>query len=371
MGRGIALALLGAGIPVVLIDTTDDRVDAARDAVAAELERSVERGRLTATRRDEQLAGFRAEVGIGAAADAAIVIEAVFENLDVKRSVFTELDAIAHADAILASNTSSLDLDLIAASTGRPEQVVGLHFFSPANVMRLVEVVDGAQTSDETLATAVALVKRLRKVPVVAQVGPGFIGNRIFDQYIRQVQLLLRTGASPQRIDRALEAWGMAMGPFRVLDLVGNDVPALARAAAGSTDPAFAIADDLAARGWLGRKTGMGWYSYAGATPAPNPDLLIEADAPPVDDDEIVQRCVFALVREAAAVLDDGIAASSADIDTVLVNGYGFPAQRGGPWFEAERLGWDHVLRAMRRWHNTLGDDFWAIPASLAERDAA
>jgi 3-hydroxyacyl-CoA dehydrogenase len=371
MGRGIALALLGVGIPVVLIDTADDRVDAARHAVAAELARSVERGRLTAAQRDAQLAGFRAEVGIGAAADAAIVIEAVFENLDVKRSVFAELDAIARTDAILASNTSSLDLDLIAGSTRRPQQVVGLHFFSPANVMRLVEVVDGAQTSDETLATAVGLVKRLRKVPVVAQVGPGFIGNRIFDQYIRQAQLLLRTGASPQRIDRALEAWGMAMGPFRVLDLVGNDVPALARAAAGSTDPGFAIADDLAARGWLGRKTGMGWYSYAGATPAPNPDLQIEADAPDVDDDELVQRCVFALVREAAAVLDDGIAASSADIDTVLVNGYGFPAQRGGPWFEAERLGWDQVLRAMRRWHDTLGDDFWAIPASLAERDAA
>ena len=376
MGRGIALALLGAGIPVVLIDTAEDRVDAAREAVKAELERSVERGRLTAPQRDEQLARFRAEVGIDAASDAGLVIEAVFEDLEVKREVFAHLDAIARDDAILASNTSSLDLDLIAASTGRPERVVGMHFFSPAHVMRLVEVVDGARTSDETLATAVGLVKRLRKVPVVAQVGPGFIGNRIFDQYIRQAQLLLRTGASPERIDRALEAWGMAMGPFRVLDLVGNDVPALARAAAGSADPAFAIADDLAARGWLGRKSGTGWYSYAGPAPVPNPELQIETTDPEVDDDELVRRCVYALIREAAAVLDDGIAASGADIDTVLVNGYGFPAQRGGPWFEAERLGWDRVLRTMRGWHEATGDDFWSVPPSLTrldttERDAA
>jgi 3-hydroxyacyl-CoA dehydrogenase len=368
MGRGIALALLDAGIPVVVIDTDDDRVATARVAVAGELERSVERGRLTPDQRDERLRIFRAEVGIAAAAASGLVIEAVFENLDVKRSVFRELDAIARADAVLASNTSSLDLDAIAAATKRADRVVGMHFFSPANVMRLVEVVDGTQTSDETLATAIALVKRLRKLPVVAQVGPGFIGNRIFDQYIRQAQQLLRTGATPERIDRALEAWGMAMGPFRVLDLVGNDVPALARAAAGSTDPAFAVADDLAARGWLGRKTGLGWYSYDGPTPVPNPELTFEVTEPAVDDDELVQRCVFALVREAASVLDDGIAASSADIDTVLVHGYGFPASRGGPWFEAERIGWDRVVPAMARWHETTGDAFWAPPPSLERR---
>jgi 3-hydroxyacyl-CoA dehydrogenase len=167
----------------------------------------------------------------------------------------------------------------------------------------------------------------------------------------------------------------MAMGPFRVLDLVGNDVPALARAATGSVDPAFAVADDLAARGWLGRKTGLGWYSYDGATPVPNPGLKVETTDPVVTDDELVRRCVFALVREAASVLDDGIAASSADIDTVLVHGYGFPANRGGPWFEAERIGWDRVVPAMRRWHETTGDAFWAPPPSLtghdAERDAA
>ncbi len=371
MGRGIALALLSAGIRVVLIDTAQDRVDAAREAVTAELRRSVDRGRLSEQGRDEQLALFQAEVGLAAAADAALIVEAVFEDLDVKREVFERLGALARADAVLASNTSSLDLDLIAASTTNADRVVGMHFFSPAQVMRLVEVVDGAKTSDRTLATTLALVKRLRKLPVVARVGPGFIGNRIFDQYVRQAQLLLRTGATPARIDGALEAWGMAMGPFRVLDLVGNDVPALARAAAGSTDPAFDVADDLAARGWLGRKSGLGWYSYADPTPRPNEGLHIEVTEPAVTDDELVNRCVFALVREAAAVLDDGIAASSADVDTVLVHGYGFPADRGGPWFDAEQYGWDRVVRAMQTWHEQTGDPFWATPPSLAERGAA
>jgi 3-hydroxyacyl-CoA dehydrogenase len=376
MGRGIALALLAAGIRVVLIDTAEDRVDAAHTAVTAELDRAVERGRITSAQRDARHAAFRVAVGIDAAADADLVIEAVFEDLDVKRAVFQQLATVVGPAAVLASNTSSLDLDLIAAATTHPERVVGMHFFSPAEIMRLVEVVDGAHTSDDTLATALGLAKRLGKVPVVAKVGPGFIGNRIFDQYIRQAQLLLRTGATPDRIDRALEAWGMAMGPFRVLDLVGNDVPALARAAAGSTDPAFAIADDLAARGWLGRKSGTGWYSYSGATPVPNPELTIEVTARPVDDHELVQRCVFALVREAATVLHDGIAASGADIDTVMVNGYGFPAHRGGPWFHAAEYGWDRVLRTMERWHAETGDDFWAVPAFLSaisstERDAA
>jgi len=371
MGRGIALALLAADIPVVLIDTDEDRVDAARAAVTADLERAVDRGRITATQRDRRLAIFRAAVGIDAAADAALVIEAVFENLGVKREVFRQLAAVTRPGAILASNTSSLDLDLIAASATDPERVVGMHFFSPADVMRLVEVVDGALTSEETLATAVGLVKTLRKVPVVAKVGPGFIGNRIFDQYIRQAQLLLSTGATPERIDRVLEAWGMAMGPFRALDLVGNDIPAHARAAAGSTDPAFAIADDLAARGWLGRKTGTGWYSYEGAIVVPNADLVIEVTQPPVDDEELVRRCVFALVREAATVVEVGVAASGADVDTVMVNGYGFPAHRGGPWFYAEQYGWDRVLRTMRRWHAETGDEFWSVPTFLSERSAA
>lgn len=368
MGRGIAMAFLAADTPTTIIDTDSERVTAAVARIEEVLDTAVSRGRLTPAERDARRARLSPVVGVEGAADADLVIEAVFEKLDVKREVFAELDRIARADAVLASNTSSLDLDAIASATARPESVVGMHFFSPANVMRLVEVVKGGATSDDTLATALASLRRLRKTVVIAQNGPGFIGNRLFDAAVRQAQLLMIAGASPARIDSVLEAWGMAMGPFRVLDVVGNDIPALARAERGDTDPVWSVANTLAERGLLGRKSGSGWYDYAAQTPTPNPEVegLLPAvtTAAPTDSD-IAMRYLYALVNEAAAALADGIAASSRDIDTVLVNGYGFPAARGGAWFAAEDAGWDAVVAAMRRFRRETSDAFWEPHPSL------
>jgi 3-hydroxyacyl-CoA dehydrogenase len=280
--------------------------------------------------------------------------------MDVKLDVFRTIDRYAPPGAVLASNTSSLDLDMLAAATQRPSDVVGMHFFSPAHVMRLVEVVEGAETSASTLATALAVTRRLRKLAVVAQVGPGFIGNRVFDAYLRQANLLVREGLRPADIDAALEAWGMAMGPFRVLDLVGNDVPFRARQGRPA-DPAWDVADTLVAYGWLGRKTGIGWYDYTTDTPTPNEQLLklLPPAATGIDPDEIVARCILAMVNEAAGVIADGIASTPADVDTALVNGYGFPARRGGPWFWAELTGFDAATARMRRWSRETGDPSW------------
>lgn len=362
MGRGIAQSFLAAGIAATLIDTDRERVDAGAAAIRQSLDDAVGRGRLTADKRDAQAALLTAEVGLAAAAESDLVIEAVFENLAVKQEVFRELDNVAKAGAVLASNTSSLDLDVIASATARPEAVVGMHFFSPANIMKLVEVVDGAATSDAALDTALAVSRALGKTPVVSRVGPGFIGNRIFDQYLRQAVLALQSGCTPQQVDQALQAWGMAMGPFAVLDLVGNDVAWAARTERGEKDAAWAPADALCELGWFGRKTGRGWYDYP--VGSPNLDLPLP-EGPGLSADEIALRCILAMVNEAASVLADGIAASSRDIDTVMTKGYGFPVQRGGPWFFAEQLGWGRVVAAMRSFEASTGDTFWAPHPTL------
>jgi 3-hydroxyacyl-CoA dehydrogenase len=375
MGRGIALALLAAGIAVTLADTTTDRAEAAGHALLAELDRAVSRGRLEPAARDAQARRLRTAAGLRDLGDAELVVEAVFEDLAVKQEVFTELGAYARPGTVLASNTSSLDLDAIAAVTRRPQDVVGLHFFSPANVMALVEVVEGAATSADTLARALRTVRQLGKVGVVAGVGDGFIGNRIMDQYVRQAMALLQRGVTPDRVDAALEAWGIAMGPFRVLDLVGNDIPWQARLARGSEEPEWQLADQLVACGWLGRKSGSGWYSYAGPAPALDPrvaGMVAEWSGVPngratVGDDEIVERCVYALVNEAAAVLQDGVARRASDVDVVFLNGYGFPAARGGPLFYAQQVGVDRVLRAMRRFAADDDSGFWEPAALLRE----
>jgi 3-hydroxyacyl-CoA dehydrogenase len=369
MGRGIALSLLAGGISTYIVEAEVDRLKASIGAVEAELDRLVQRGRLTAdeaTRRKAELSGV---TDISDLSECPLVIEAIFEDLTAKQRLFAELDRVVKPEAILASNTSSLDLNEIAGATTRPERVVGLHFFSPANLMRLVEVVEGRATSAEVLAAAAGLVRQLGKIAVIAQVGDGFIGNRMMDQYVRQAMQLLGRGVEPGRIDSALESWGMAMGPLRVLDIVGNDIPWQARRSrygASSGGVEWELADELYEWGWLGRKSGRGWYDYpdSGAG-VPNPalaDLLAErASAAPdlqVTDREIVERCIYALVNEGAAVLADGIAASAGDIDVVFRNGYGFPTARGGPMFSADAVGLDRVVRAMRRFA-AAGDPFF------------
>ena len=380
MGRGIALALLAAGISTQVVETDPGRLREAVAAIHAELNRAAARGRLTAdeaARQIEHLSGVPAVDKLG---DAEVVIEAIFEDLPAKQRLFAELDRVVRPEAVLASNTSSLDLNRIADATAAPQRVVGLHFFSPANVMRLVEMVEGRSTSAAALARAAGLVRQLGKVGVVAQVGDGFIGNRMMDQYVRQAMALLSGGGTtPERVDAALEGWGLAMGPFKVLDIVGNDIPWQARrgrfgSATGGVE--WELADEVYERGWLGRKSGRGWYDYQDRGPGvPNPELtalLAERARPGLglngavrDDREIVELCVLALVNEGAAVLADGIAGTAGDIDVVFRHGYGFPPARGGPMFYADTVGLDRVVRSLRRL--ATGDPFFEPHPLLVE----
>lgn len=374
MGRSIALALASSSIPVTLTDASADSQAAALQWIDDELERRVARGALNPDKAAATRARISSASGLDSLAEADLIIEAVYENLTVKIDLLARLDRVAKPGAVLASNTSSLDIDVLAAATSRPESVLGMHFFSPAHVMPLLEVVQGAATAPDVLASAVGLGRTMRKVAVVAQVAPGFIGNRIVDQYIRQAMVLLADGVLPERIDRALRDWGMAMGPFAMLDLVGNDVPWMSRREAGVSGPEWAIADAVAERGWLGRKSGSGWYVYDGK-PRPNEDvvrLIAEASPDPraVSDEEIVERCIYALVNEGARTVSDGTAAKASDVDMVYLNGYGFPAERGGPLFYADTIGADRVVRAMTRLAHETGDPFWT-PDALLQHHAA
>ena len=313
------------------------------------------------------------------------MIEAVFESLDVKREVFRALDGVTKPGAVLATNTSTLDVDAIAGFTRRPADVLGLHFFSPANVMRLLEVVRARETSTDVLATALALAKRLRKVAVVSGVCDGFIGNRMLDGYIRQAWWLVEEGASPEQVDRAIEEFGFAMGPFRVGDLVGHDISQAIRQHRRASRPDYRVStlpDRLCAVGRLGQKTGGGWYDYPEgprrAVPSPAAAQLVESHRAEigvvprrVEDAEIVDRLVFALVNEGARILEEGIAARASDIDVVYLTGYGFPRARGGPMFYADQVGLDRVLRRVREFaRNPHGDPAFWTPAPLLERRA-
>jgi 3-hydroxyacyl-CoA dehydrogenase len=374
MGRGIILALLEGGIATTLIETERGRLDAAISAIRTELEREVARGRLSLLQADARLDQLSGDTSLDALAETDLVIEAVFEDLELKQKLFSQLDGVVGPSTILASNTSSLDLDAIAAAAAVPERVVGLHFFSPAHRMRLVEVIDGNLTSPDVLAAAAGLVRQLGKIPVVARVGDGFIGNRMIDQYMRQALGLALRGVPPRRVDSAVEQWGMAMGPFKVLDLVGNDIPWQARRARYGADitggDEWALADEIYDRGWLGRKSGRGWYDYPEKDVAvENPELtrLLARDGrsgvgAAVPDAEIVQRCIYALVNEGAAVLADGIAGSAGDIDVVLRHGYGFPVERGGPMFHADVVGLPQVIRTM---HGFATEDPFFSPHPL------
>jgi 3-hydroxyacyl-CoA dehydrogenase len=383
MGAGIAVALLDAGLPVWLLETDQAALDRGRERIAGVYDGQVKKGKLAAEERDRRLARLRPTLSFESLRQADVVIEAVFESLEVKRDVFLTLDRVMKPGAVLATNTSTLDVDAIAAVTRRPSDVLGLHFFSPAHVMRLLEVVRGRATAPDVLATALSLGKALRKVTVVAGVCDGFIGNRMLEGYTKQAWYLVEEGATPEQVDRAIETFGFAMGPFRVGDLVGHDVSLAIRRHRRATRPSYVtstLPDKLCAMGRLGQKTGGGWYDYPDGPrrPVPSPaanQLIVEHRAElgvtprQVSETEIVDRLVYALVNEGARILEEGIAARPGDIDVVYLTGYGFPRSRGGPMFYADEVGLGRVLERVREFAgNPHGDPAFWTPAGLLER---
>jgi 3-hydroxyacyl-CoA dehydrogenase len=357
MGTGIAMCFADAGIPAVLTDKDKDSLARGMDRIRISYARQVSDGRISAEEADRRIARIEGVYGLDALSSCDLAVEAVFEDMEVKRETFAALDRILPPHALLASNTSYLNFDAIAAATQRAESVVGLHFFNPANVMRLVEVVRGGKTSPQTLATALALVKGLRKLPVVARVGEGFIGNRIYAAYRRQCEFMLEEGAYPEEIDASLEAFGFAMGPFAAADASGLDIAWRMRqrlaATRNSRERYVEIPDRLCEMGRLGRKTGAGWYIYPEGARKGEPDsivrTLIENASTakgivrrPFAARDIQTRVLAAMASEAALLLEEGIAARPSDVDLVLVNGYGFPNYEGGPlfWAKAQEKSW-------------------------------
>ena len=384
MGGGIAMNFANAGVPVTILETGQAALDKGLGVVRKNYEGTLKKGRLTQNDFDQRLALIKGTLSYDDIAQADLVIEAVFEDMGVKKQVFESLDARMKSGAILASNTSTLDLDLIAAVTRRPGDVVGLHFFSPANVTKLLEIVRGAKTAKDVLATSLGIAKRIKKIGVVAGVRDGFIGNRMLNAYFRQMDFLLDAGALPLQIDKALEAFGFAMGPFRVSDLAGNDIgwSIRKRLYAEHPDRVFSkIPDRICELGRFGQKTGAGWYDYKpgerNALPSELVTNIIQEESSrlglprrKIGDREIVERALYALINEGARILQEGIAQRSSDIDVVYVAGYGFPDFRGGPMFYADTVGLSNILRAMRGFAKGYRPDAWQ-PAPLLESLAA
>ena len=382
MGGGISMNFLNIGLPVVLLETGQEALDRGLATIRRNYENSAKRGKLSAEQVEQRMALITPTLSYDSLRDVDLVIEAVFEQMDVKEQVFRQLDAVCKPGAILASNTSYLDINKIAGFTRRPQDVLGLHFFSPANVMKLLEIVRGAQTAHDVMATALALGKRIRKVSVVSGVCDGFIGNRMLARYGAAANALIVAGASPQQIDRALERFGFAMGPFRVGDLAGLDIGWATRkrkAAEAGVPHEPTVADKLCELGRFGQKTGAGWYRYAPGVRDALPDPVVEqlvADyraskgvtPRQISDEEIVQRCVYALVNEGARILEEGIAVRASDIDLVYLNGYGFPAHRGGPMCYANEVGLFNVARSLQGFAAEAGAFDWWQPAPLLRR---
>ncbi len=386
MGTGIAINFLNAGLPVTLLEAKPEALGRGVEAIRGVYAGQVRKGKLTQETLEKRLQALTPTVDYADLADVDLVIEAVFEDLAVKTQVFRQLDAVVRPGAILATNTSTLDVDAIAACTGRPGDVLGLHFFSPAHVMKLLEVVRGRETAPDVLATVMALARKIRKTAVVSGVCDGFIGNRMIDQYGRQSGFLLEEGCTPAQVDRALEDFGFAMGIFRMADLAGNDIGWAVRKRRYVEKPHVRYSrsyDLLCEMGRFGQKTGAGWYDYLpgrrDAIPSASVVAMIEAARAergvvprPVTDDEIVHRLVWALVNEGARILEEGIAARASDIDLVYLTGYGFPAHRGGPMCYANEVGLYNVVQDMKRFARNPNDDaaFWE-PAPLLARLAA
>jgi 3-hydroxyacyl-CoA dehydrogenase len=386
MGGGISMNFLNAGIPVVMLEMKQDALDRGVATIRKNYEAQVKRGKLKQDKLDARMALLSTTLNYADIASADMVIEAVFEEMGVKEKVFRTLDEVMKPGAILASNTSTLDVNAIAAYTKRPQDVIGTHFFSPANVMKLLEVVRGEKTAKDVLATVMALGKKIKKTSVVSGVCDGFIGNRMIEQYSRQAGFLLEEGATPEQVDKAVEKFGFAMGPFRMGDLAGNDIGWAIRKRRYIDKPGMRYsktADLLCELGRYGQKTGAGWYDYLpGKRDAIPSRLVVEMieqhraslgiKPRKIGDDEIVHRLVYSLVNEAAKILEEGIASKASDIDMVYLTGYGFPLFRGGPMCYADQVGLYNVVQTMKQFAANPLDDaaFWQ-PAPLLARLAA
>lgn len=381
MGGGIAMNFANAGIPVYVLEVSQEALEKGLAVVKKNYAASVSKGRMSQAEMDKRMGLIRPVLSYDELRDVDIVIEAVFEEMDIKKEVFQKLDAVCKPDAILATNTSTLDINEIAAATSRPQQVIGTHFFSPANVMKLLEIVRGGKTSKEVIATAMALAKTIRKVGVLVGVCDGFVGNRMIHHYLREAMFLLEEGALPPQVDRVLYDFGMPMGPFQMSDLAGLDVGWRIRKRQAATRPKderySAIADKLCERGRFGQKTGAGFYRYEPGNRVPIPDPEVEAlivaeseargiPRREIGDQEILERCIYPLINEGARILEEGIALRASDIDVIYVYGYGFPVYRGGPMFYADTVGVDVVYETICRYHERHGK-LWE-PAPLLTR---
>ncbi|MFV9654852.1 3-hydroxyacyl-CoA dehydrogenase NAD-binding domain-containing protein [Pseudomonas sp. NY15366] len=382
MGRGIVISLANAGLQVLWLDNNPQMVEQGLAMAEETWAHNVAKGRIDEAEAAARRARIHAVESYAALADADLVIEAVYENLELKQRIFRELDAVMKPGAILASNTSALDIDAIAAVTARPEAVLGLHFFSPAHIMKLLEIVRGGKTAPAVLQAAQELGERMGKVAVVAGNCHGFIGNRMLHTYVREARMLLLEGAWPYQVDAALQGFGFAMGPFRMYDVVGIDLEWRARelAGEGQDDPAVQVDNRLCELGRFGQKSGKGYYLYApGSRQAehdPVVDGLVQMQSErlgftrrDIGNEEILERCLLALVNEGAKILEENIAANSRDIDLVYLNGYGFPAERGGPMVWADGEGVAAINRRLLQLTERFGAH-WQ-PAALIERLAA
>ena len=379
MGGGIAMCFANAGIPVHIIDQDKENLKRGISVIEKNYDFMVNKGRLTSDQKDSIFGLITSGLDYSGISDCDIVIEAVYENLELKHEIFKSLDKHVKPEAILASNTSGLDIDSIASVTNRPDKVVGTHFFSPANIMRLLEVVRGDQTSNETLATIMAIGKKLKKAAVVSLNAPGFIGNRMLFGYTAQANMLLLEGALPHQIDQALESFGLNMGPFRMMDLVGLDLGWRARKLSGKESPLHAkIGDELCEQNRYGQKSGAGYYNYSEGSRAPNPAPENETTYEKISsengftrreisDEEIVDRCILALINEGSDILSEGVAQRAADIDVVYINGYGFPVWRGGPMHHANAMGLDVVIEKLEKYREMTGNDVYKPSEMLVQ----
>jgi len=384
MGGGISMNFLNAGIPVTILETKQEMLDKGVATIRKNYQSSLKKGKLTQEKFDSRMGLLKPTLNYDDLKDADLIIEAVFEDIGVKQQVFRKLDEVAKPGAILASNTSTLDLNLIANFTKRPQDVVGLHFFSPANIMKLLEVVRGTATAKDVMATVMQMAKKIRKTAVVSGVCDGFIGNRMINQYSRQAGFLLEEGCLPQQIDQAIEKFGFAMGPFRMIDMAGNDISWAIRKRHYKECPAITYsktADLLCEMGRFGQKVGAGWYDYKPGDRSAYPsqlvnDMILKHSADlgiarrKISDKEIVERLVFALANEGACLLEEGIAQRASDIDMVYLTGYGFPAHRGGPMLYADIIGLPNVLNTIRKYAKGHHGECWQ-PAPLLSKLAA